>query len=338
MNRKKILVSLCVFILIMALTACGQGNNTNTATQQSSAPASDNAQASATSEPSPSPGNSGDSVAPETRTVKDDLGHELQIPAHPKHVLAPYLEDPLTALGVKPVAQWANGDIVQEYLQNELSGLSKVDFSAGGLIPEQAAAQQPDLIVLIFKEWADKGLYESYSKIAPTYVFENGMTDWRKTLRTLGDLLGQTNKAEQEIKAFDSKVADAKEKIKGAIGDQEVALLWPSGKNLFLLSAEDYSGKLLYDELGIKEPALAHGQSFQNISLEKLPEIGKGHIFLITQYNDTESGQLMTSEVWKGLPAVKEGRVHEISWNHWMNNGLIANQLNLEDTLQALVK
>ncbi|GGG68051.1 ABC transporter substrate-binding protein [Paenibacillus radicis (ex Gao et al. 2016)] len=329
MRTNKIVAMVSVLLCTIMLSACG-GVNSNEASQKpQNSPASqqaDNAsEASAATEE-------------KLRTVTDDLGHVLQIPTHPQRVLAPYLEDPLTVLGVKPVAQWSNGDIVQQYLQTDLAGIPKVDFSSGGLDPEQAASHNPDLIILIFESWAEKGMYEAYSKIAPTYVFVDGMSDWRKTLRTLGDLLGQTDQAEKSIQDYDAKVAEAKQQIQQSIGDEEVVLLWPSGKNLFLLSALDYSGKLLYEELGITEPSLAHGQSFQSLSLEKLPELGSAHIFLITQYNDTEAKELQNKSVWQGLPAVKEGRITEISWNHWMNNGLIANQLNLEDTLKALVK
>ncbi|WP_042160863.1 ABC transporter substrate-binding protein [Paenibacillus gorillae] len=330
MGTSKITAMVIVLLCTMMLAACGSGVNSNDASQQ---PQNSPAVQQADNTPEPSA-----ETEHTLRTVTDDLGHVLQIPARPQRVLAPYLEDPLTVLGVKPVAQWSNGDVVQQYLQTGLAGIPKVDFSSGSLDPEQAASHTPDLIILIFDSWAENGMYEAYSKIAPTYVFKDGMSDWRKTLRTLGDLLGQTDEAEKSIQAYDAKVAEAKQQIQQSIGNEEVALLWPSGKNLFLLSALDYSGKLLYEELGIKEPSLAHGQSFQNLSLEKLPELGNAHIFLIMQYNDTEAKELQSKSVWKGLPAVKEGRVTEISWNHWMNNGLIANQLNLEDTLKTLVK
>lgn len=340
MKRQTIIFKgLCIAIAAIALSSCGkaaQSGGSASGSASASASAAASATAAATATASAAAATAEDQTG--WRTVTDELGHELKIPKNPQRILAPYLEDPLAALDVMPVAQWANGDIVQQYLQDRISALPKVDFSGGGLVPEQAMAQSPDLIILTMAVWAENGMYEAYSKIAPTYVLSNGIQDWKKTLRTLGELLGRSEQAERTIKAYDDKAQDAKQKLSAAVGDEPVALLWPTGKSLYLLSELDYSGQLLYGDLGLKEPDLAKGQSFQNISLEKLPDIGTGHIFLITGYNDAEIAELESAAVWKSLPAVKEGRVHSVSWNHWMNNGPLAKSLNLEDTLKALTQ
>ncbi|THF76586.1 ABC transporter substrate-binding protein [Cohnella fermenti] len=327
MRNKSFILWVSIAAIVIALAGCGNKSGTNEA-------AAPSVSASASTDAAPSQASPGASEA--MRTVTDELGHEIEIPVQPQRILAPYLEDPLTALGVKPIAQWANGDIVQQYLQDQISDLPKVDFSAGGLDPEQAAAQAPDLIILTMAVWAENGLYEQYSKIAPTYVLKNGIQDWKTTLRTLGDLLDRSEQAERAVADYEAKAESAKLKLSEALGDQQVALLWPTGDSLYLLSELDYSGQLLYGDLGLKEPDIARGQSFQNISLEKLPDIGAGHILLITGYNDAEVEQLESTSIWKSLPAVTANRVHNVSWNHWMNNGPIAKELNLEDTLQAL--
>ncbi|WP_168118728.1 ABC transporter substrate-binding protein [Paenibacillus sp. HB172176] len=328
MKYRAILLSLILFTL--ALAGCVNANEKN---QPQSSAASIEASPTASTSASPAPSETSNGM----RTVVDELGHEIRIPEHPERILAPYLEDPLTTLGIMPVAQWANGDIVQEYLQDRIGDLPKVDFSAGGLDPEQAAQQAPDLIILTMAVWAEKGMYEAYSKIAPTYVLNNGIQDWKKTLQTLGELLDRSEQANQTIADYEAKVEEAKQRLASTMGDEQVALLWPTGNSLYLLSELDYSGQLLYGDLGLNEPELAMGQSFQNLSLEKLPDVGNGRIFLITGYNDTEIEELESSPVWKSLPAVKNNRITNVSWNHWMNNGPLAKQLNLEDTLNALL-
>ncbi|MGV2788607.1 ABC transporter substrate-binding protein, partial [Clostridium perfringens] len=53
----------------------------------------------------------------------------MKIPADVKNVFAPNMEDSLLKLGVKPVAQWANGKMGHTYLQKELDGVPLIDFS-----------------------------------------------------------------------------------------------------------------------------------------------------------------------------------------------------------------
>ena len=52
------------------------------------------------------------------RTLTDAMGHEVEIPANPQHIIASYLEDNLVALGITPVAQWSvnDGAGIQNYL------------------------------------------------------------------------------------------------------------------------------------------------------------------------------------------------------------------------------
>lgn len=50
-------------------------------------------------------------------------------------------------------------------------------------------------------------------------------------------------------------------------------------------------------------------EGFENISLEVLPEYMGGHIFVYGP-EDEGANQILHSELWKGLPAVKKGQVY----------------------------
>jgi iron complex transport system substrate-binding protein len=39
------------------------------------------------------------------RVVKDEIGHEVKLPAEPKRIIGMYLEDELLSLGVTPIKQ-----------------------------------------------------------------------------------------------------------------------------------------------------------------------------------------------------------------------------------------
>lgn len=100
---------LSALILLMLMTgllsACGAASE-NTGSAQAEQPTTE------TSNPASTETVAEEEHGKETageRTVKDDLGHDVIVPAKTERVFAPYLEDSLLTLGVKPVAQWASG-------------------------------------------------------------------------------------------------------------------------------------------------------------------------------------------------------------------------------------
>lgn len=183
------------------LSGCGAGKETAEDHSTASNSAANPAEQSNTSNATETTGaNAAETPAP--RIVQDELGNEVELPENPEKVFAPFMEDSLISLGVTPVAQWANGNQVHDYLQDRLQGVPKADFSGGMPSPEALMALEPDLIILHTAGYAGKGVYEQYSKVAPTYVFKNAAGDLDASITKLGELLGKTSEAEEALKAY----------------------------------------------------------------------------------------------------------------------------------------
>ncbi|CAM2904882.1 iron-hydroxamate ABC transporter substrate-binding protein [Paenibacillus sediminis] len=323
--RKSLIVFISIFVLAAVLSACsGKGENS------SSSSADSNSQTA----PSTTTG--------AERTVKDSMGHDVTIPANPQRIIASYLEDYLTVLGIKPAAQWSIGDTVQDYLQPELKDVPKISWD---LPPEAVASFNPDLIIVGSPAQVQNGLYDKYSKIAPTYVLGDELSkDWRAQLLKIADLTGKTDVAKKALEDYDKKVADAKQKVHQAIGDQTAAIIWVINKQLYLYEEDRFSGKVLYGDLGIKAPKLVaslpkSSATWDPITLEKLSELDADHIFLVKKSGLGEGKEFLDSPIWKGIPAVKQGHVYEVEDSgYWTNNGLIASEKTIDDVLKALVK
>ncbi|MHA7966821.1 hypothetical protein ACX93W_22165 [Paenibacillus sp. CAU 1782] len=121
------MVCLTAMLIAVLLTACGGAGAQEVSTVQSSpVPA-----ATSTPESSPEP-ESSEEAPQEGAVVKvtDELGHEVEIPANPLRIFAPYMEDSLLSLNVLPVAQWGNGGKGQSYLQDRQQDVPAVDFAA----------------------------------------------------------------------------------------------------------------------------------------------------------------------------------------------------------------
>jgi iron complex transport system substrate-binding protein len=293
--------------------------------------------------------NNTDNTEPEKNTEKktaevtltDAMG-EVVIPANPERIIAPYLEDSLVALGVKPAAQWSIGDTVLDYLQPELKDVPKIGWD---LPLEQAISNNPDLIIFSSPTAIQKGQYEEYKKIAPTYVYKDEVSaDWRKQLSQMGEILSKQEEAKKALADYDTKVADAKAKVQETIGDESVAILWVMADKLYLMENNRFSANVLYGDLGMKQPAFVEGLGgaavqWDPIALEKLPEIKADHIFLVSKKGEPGLDLLAKSSIWNGLDAVKNGQVYEMNDpSNWTINGLIASEKTIDEVVKSLVK
>ncbi|MCM3570647.1 ABC transporter substrate-binding protein [Neobacillus mesonae] len=274
-------------------------------------------------------------------TLTDAMG-KVTIPANPKRILAPYMEDSLIALGVKPVAQWSIGNTVLDYLQPELKGIPKISWD---LPLEQTINQNPDLILFSSPTAIQKGQYEEYRKIAPTYVFKDEVSaDWRKQLTQMGEILNKQQEAKKALEKYDEKVLEAKGKIQKSIGNQTAAILWVMADKIYLMEHDRFSAKVLYNDLGIIQPDFVKNlgpaaTQWDPISLEKLPEIKADHIFLVSKKGEAGLEILSKSSIWNGLAAVKNGHVYEMNDpSNWTINGLIASEKTVDDVVEALTK
>ncbi|GAA3406050.1 ABC transporter substrate-binding protein [Paenibacillus hodogayensis] len=270
------------------------------------------------------------------RTLKDALGNQVQIPAQPKRIIAPFLEDPLTALGIKPVAQWSMQGNPQQYLQNELKGIPSLNMT-GGMKPEETLSYTPDLIIFPDASYLKGGAYENFAKIAPTFVLSTDTKDWRGLVVKLGEVLGKKNEAEQALQKHDRKLADAKEKLRSTVGEKTAVLLQGSNeKNFKLFGPEFYGGAVLYQGLGFKQPKVLKGD-YETYSLETLAEMQDvDYIFVLSGPGRAKPPE--DNSLWKNLPAVKQGHVFEADSGHWFNQNVIANGLIVEDVLRYVAK
>lgn len=275
------------------------------------------------------------------KEFKHELG-TMKLTEKPVNIVAPYLEDSLITLGIQPAAKWAYGDLIQQYLEPYLADVPKLDF-AGGLNKEALLSFNPDLIVFYTSRMVDEDAYRQYNQISPTYVFEDGTVDWKKTLRLLGEMTGLSDKAEQAIGEYEAKLQTAKEKIKKEAEGKTFAVIRAKPKEIQLMDGTYYSGPILYNDLGLTPHRLVKELSWDHaaaLSLEILPQLDADYIFVLVQDDSSRKvlEEFQGSALWKVLPAVKNKKVIEMPANYWMATGAIANTLKIDDVVKALAE
>ncbi|WP_164669527.1 iron-hydroxamate ABC transporter substrate-binding protein [Virgibacillus doumboii] len=318
--KKSRFVLLCLLVgSVLIFTACSGGN----------------------SDSSSSDTDTKDSSQKTEVTIDSKMG-EVTIPGDAERIIAPYHEDALLALGVTPVAKWAIGSSIQDYLEDQLSNVPKVEWN---LPLEQVMTYQPDLIILESATDSYDGSYEDYQKIATTYVMtEETTNNWRKQIETFGKLLGKEDKAEELLGEYDNKVSDAKDSLKKAAGDETVAIIWTKGNEFFLFEKDRHSAEVVYSELGLNAPKLVknlgNAQTQWNpISMEKLSELKADHVFLLGTEGEQGLETLKNSAVWQSTPAAENGNVYIFNDpSYWTNKGLIASEKTIDSVLDTLTK
>ncbi|QCR30951.1 ABC transporter substrate-binding protein [Lysinibacillus sp. SGAir0095] len=279
----------------------------------------------------------------ETRTLTDALGNKVEVPGNPQRVIASYLEDPLLALGVTPIAQWSvkDGSSTQRYLQDYLKD---VDLINHDLPFEEVQSFEPDLIIMDSASMVEGGKYAQYSAIAPTYVIGAELNnDWREELKTVGSIFAMEDKAEEVISDYETKAEEAKAQIEEKVGQKSAAAIWLVGGSFFVVNQELSSGDVLYNDLGFKVPAVveeisANAENNWNaVSLEKLVELDADYLFLVN--SDGSENTTLSDALWKSIPAVKAGNVYEFGpETSWLYTGAIANGQIIDNVLESVAK
>lgn len=328
MMRRGLFIFCITFLLAVMMTACG-GNKENEPTKQiEESPAAENSE--------------------KLRTFEHVMGR-IEIPEHPQRVIGLFVEDEMSALGVKPIMQYSSGSYYQTYLESYLSDVPKLDTASINF--EAVMDAKPDLIILGFGGWGEEGVYEKLSKIAPTYVFTGSEIqypqNWQKNLRIVADLLNKSDVAEEIIKKREEKTKAAKQLLADSSERGTVAMIRiHASKELRLYGGPGGQvGTALYGDFGlepsqiVKDLAWGEDMDVQTISMEVIPQIDADYVILaIDEGRSDQAQELMDSPLWKNIPAVKNGHVYEVRGDVWITNGPIAYEKKLEDVVNMMTK
>ncbi|MEK5252520.1 ABC transporter substrate-binding protein [Paenibacillus sp. FSL F4-0125] len=330
-NTKIISYVVMVGLLSILLTACGSNN---TANQQATDTPAKTSEASATEE---SAVKETEAAAREAFVVTDQVGNTVNISGTVQKVYAPGLEDYLVTLGVTPVAQWSTGERPQQYLQDTLSGVEEISFANGIPSPESVVDLEPELIIFPTAFYAQNGVYENYSQIAPTYVFKNALGNVVEATETIAKLLGLEDKATEAIAAYNTKLEETKAQLSSVSAGKKAIYINANARAIFLVGNFHYGGYVL-SELGFAQSTLVEGEMSADISLEMLSDLDADYIFINDNdgLGDAFLADIKASPLWNALPAVQAGKVFEVDGDHWRSSGLIAYQKTMDDIVAFL--
>ncbi|GLX70322.1 ABC transporter substrate-binding protein [Paenibacillus glycanilyticus] len=306
---KKGYFSAVMLICILALlSACGNNsaNNSNTA-QAEATPAAE-------SSPAASDNAAGTEEQSATRMVKTVKG-DIEVPANPQRIVAGYYHGTLLSLGIQPIGASKEWWMGSPFLKEQEAKISDIGSPASA---EKVLALKPDLILI--NDTLAEG-YDDLSKIAPTlFIPYDSIKNVHDEVKQFGVLLNREKEAAAWEADYQAKAAAAREQLAGKLKPGMTAVLMEIDGGTIAVMGDNYGrgGEVIYNALQFKAPewiqknVIDNGVQYQEISMEKLPDIANADYIFLSTYTETSQEQLKAlteSKIWQGLPAVKNGNV-----------------------------
>ncbi|MBU5211433.1 iron-hydroxamate ABC transporter substrate-binding protein [Heyndrickxia oleronia] len=290
---KKLIIPF-ILILVLILSACG-----NTTKSQSVGDASEGGKS-------------------KMITYQSENG-PIKVPAHPKRVvvLTGNAGD-LISLGVNIVG-------VDEYAKKSplfndpLKDIPAVSDES----LEKIIELKPDLII----GSNDNKNLDKLKKIAPTVTYTYNKVDYLTQHLEIGKLVNKEKEAQNWIDDFKKRANTVGNEIKAKIGeDSTVTVMESYDKDMGIFGDSWGRGtEVLYKAIGLKMPdkvkEMTSKEGYYMISSEVLPDY-VGDYLIVSKYNDQENSYQQT-DLYKGMPAVKNNHVIEVDGNAFMFNDSI---------------
>lgn len=242
------------------------------------------------------------------RTIHHGLG-DTTIPARPQRIVATADRDQLdvlVAMGVEPVQYGISGDYPDgpPWIDAHTLAAQHGEPMPGAFKPnlELIASADPDLII---DAWAEPGLHDGLSAIAPTVQIKTDVADsWESAQRLAGQACGTEDAAEAAIDETRQVIAEQAARLADHAG-LRVAVAFVLGDQLAMLTGDEIGARIV-TELGFDVVTTPDGTS-ANYSLEQIPSLlGDADAIVSFDYGDLAAQG--SNELFRLLPAVAAGR------------------------------
>jgi iron complex transport system substrate-binding protein len=278
-------------------------------------------------------------------TVTDPAGGTLALPAAPQRIvcLSGLCDDIVVDLGLVPAGTSNPALLANPALLGDAA--AAVPVVAGGFGSEDVesiAALDPDLVIGL--TGVHDALRPAVEQFAPLWLAEPAT--WEESvgyLRALGALTGRVDEAVAAEEAFRARLADAVEETRRTgRAERSVVLMYGSADTVGVDTTASLKGDLL--SLLFRYPFPPRGTdaaTASTYSLEELlaqqPDVALVYSLLFSPEDRPLSEQLADNPVWAQVPAVQEGRVHEIEPRLWGTGRGLRSLTAVVDEALALV-
>ncbi|MEO0230247.1 MAG: ABC transporter substrate-binding protein [candidate division WOR-3 bacterium] len=253
--------------------------------------------------------------------VVDDAKRSVLIPAKPKRIVvlnASNLEM-LYAVGGKAIARPESTGMPKELL-NKVKSLPSVGETHNPNI-EKIVSLKPDLVIGANVSFHHQIIPPLQKAGIPVILLSiNNYEDVLSKLRFFGKITGNQEKAETIIKGIEKRVKAVKDKVRNVSQKQpKVVIIWGSTQSFNMALPNSFVGNIVEmlgaDNIAKDVKPLNTLPQYAPLSLEFVLSKDPDVVLVITHgYDDKVKDKLkreiMDHPAWKGMRAVKEGRIY----------------------------
>lgn len=316
-KTRKLWIALVIAGLLggMLLGCSTNGNGGNSAESASTASASVAATQGAASPAAATATATASAAVAAERAYTDYKGHTVQIPTDPQRVVfAGETTGDLIELDL-PLVGIFGGELEGRVYREKAEKIEDVGFPIN---LEKVTSLTPDLIMVAN---TDEEAYAQLSKIAPTIMFDTFAT-LEVRMNELGEIFGIRDRTDAWLADYERKAAEMWDKLYATVlkpGETASVFTYYPGDRLFAMARAGLP-QLLYSKGGLKPTApiqeiLDADEGFRQFSAEAIGQYAGDLIFILDPVADEakqSTEALLSSPVWKALPAVKNGRVYRL--------------------------
>ncbi|MCX4741449.1 ABC transporter substrate-binding protein [Streptomyces antibioticus] len=286
-------------------------------------------------------------------TLTDANGTEVKLDGPAKKVVGTEWDvvEHLVSLGVQPVGVADVKGYTAWDASAPLTGSPKDIGTRGEPSMDTVASLSPDLIVA--NTDLPAAAIKQLREIAPVLTIDSAdsadqIARMEGNLDLIAEATGTTDKAKELKTAFEAKVAEGKKALTDAgLAGREIA--FADGYVVSnQVSIRPYTGGSLIGNvntaLGLKNAWTLEGDKDYGLGatdvegLSKLGDVEFAYIGNKSEGTDPFKDDLAKNSVWKGLPFVKKGNVHQLADGIWMFGGPKSMEAYIDAVVGALTK
>lgn len=294
------------------------------------------------------PGTAGDAATASTtsagfpRSITQAMG-STEIKSRPQRVVvldSGELDD-VTLLGITPVGAVSPHMKTEggfpSYLKDKVTGTKDVGPMAEPDL-ELIASLKPDLI--LSSKVRHEKIYAQLSAIAPTVFAQTTGQPWKANLALYAKALGKEAEAAKALGDYQRRAAELGQEIKarngGTMPTASVVRFVAGPTRLYQKAS--FSGTVLSD-VGLRRPVSQDVDgAMLEVSAEQINKADADLVFVTVADvpTKTKESEVQGTAVWKGLTAVKAGKVFNVPDETWMSGiGVQAADAMLVDIAKA---
>lgn len=176
-------------------------------------------------------------------------------------------------------------------------------------------------------------------EIAPIQYISTSEGGWREQLMQIASTLNEEAEATNWLQSLKAKLLSVKNLLSLELKNRRIAILRLEKNNLHVYSSRSIA-EIVFGELGMESAYLGEKVYNDLITIEELHHLDADHLLLMVRQEDETLAYwktLQDTPAWNDLKAVRQGGLHLINSNPWLEYSPAAHDRIIDEIRQLFI-